>query len=1436
MKNTKTITKLFLLFSLVVSSSVFAVDYEIIGSTTNYSDQYQINTESKKSDSGSARAYAYFYNGKLRIKVSLKNNITFSYDSVATVYKNSFSSSNLVSRSLNIKGSKYGYIDIIPSVGNYKVLVATKNSSGDNIGFYINTSFILSQKTTIPTINSISVSPSSDYAGTNRSFKAYLSGSLPSGYFAKIDIGDNYKSMSCSGSTCSYINSPNTIGNNRTWAVKIVNSNGSTQSSKSGSYTVLQKQETQYAPVENIQLYSSNVTLGSNYRIRINFTDKNSNLKNARIDWGDNSDDTWVNLSGGNITKYFDHDYKVAGTYYWDVLVYDHTGKTDKSSAKKVVVKSNIPTINSINVSPQSDYSGTSRNFKAYLSGSLPSGYSAKIDIGDNYKPMNCSGGICSYSNSPNTVGNNRDWTVKIVNSSGSTQSSKSGSYTVLQKENATNPPTISIVNDNAPITESEKYQLSLNFKDVDNNLKNAFVSWGDGSTNTTIELSGGNVSKSIEHIYTKSGNFTWRIEVNDHSNRQVSTQKTLVIGKKEVSTKPTIVITKNPVVENNRLKISVNAQGNGANVVKTSLKIYPKGQISENYLKLYDYRSVKNGNYPNDMPGVGQDWDVNIVNFDNGEYEVLLFVADINGTVAETKTTFSFTKTKNENEYIAEFRREFKKYDNLVYEILDSRNINSSISRAESVILLEKFLSHNGSNFSNYDTSEYYQPFADVRTGDYVPSLVRLAYYKGDNDNLTILNKENTLFNPFNKVSRQEFVAMVVQGLDLSIIDNRDYLGDFTDNADKAKVASWAWKYFNTAVKHKLMNGNRSGSVPLLEADKKLTVFEAMVILKNAKKYFDGKYQHNDTKFESSDSLDIDKLLHKQIGIEYEPRYYESTANGIDIDGVDVRYDTSNSLCGVDNAVVLTAATANNDTQFASKISKYFWWYTNHGYFKKAVGIDNFEKVCFYPATTKPSENYKIVVQGGDNIGFVDKLHIDDKFTGFTYADNQVDTNTTNSTFYASNGNKDMVANSAYTLNIASGFSKNDTKIGIENIIVKLKYGNNEKLVFKGQSINDRVVFIAPDISEYYGTDVSLEVFAHTQDIKNSKTISSIKYLPKFSVSGRVYNTSGSKIDYVVIGNNKAYLDENNEFYLHIDSNRELSNLSVFVDNNNVKNSFDRVSVDLSFENPSRFVVLVGEDKSIVSVENPDDENTDTKNLDTDGDGISDFDEGTQDTDRDGTPDFKDTDSDNDGILDKDEIGDADNDGKPNYKEEDSDDDGISDKEEVAKGTNPFVSNTEIIYLNKGVNLISGKINMGSHLNSDVDIIWTVIDKQFVGYSPEPSVNSKIADYGFKNLEQSHSHEALIVHANNNTTIKSYDDSVVLDNPRTKPNKYAKGLGYYGTSDYLNISEMQCHDDSSVDGVIKFVGGKKLQYVAGKNDNDFDSISPNQGFITWCK
>ena len=76
----------------------------------------------------------------------------------------------------------------------------------------------------------------------------------------------------------------------------------------------------------------------------------------------------------------------------------------------------------------------------------------------------------------------------------------------------------------------------------------------------------------------------------------------------------------------------------------------------------------------------------------------------------------------------------------------------------------------------------------------------------------------------------------------------------------------------------------------------------------------------------------------------------------------------------------------------------------------------------------------------------------------------------------------------------------------------------------------------------------------------------------------------------------------------------------------------------------------------------------------DADGDGISDLDEGRFsgiDTDGDGLPDFQDTDADADGLADRDEAGDgdintppfdADGDGTPNFRDLDSDDNGLPD------------------------------------------------------------------------------------------------------------------------------------------------------------------------------
>jgi uncharacterized repeat protein (TIGR01451 family) len=93
----------------------------------------------------------------------------------------------------------------------------------------------------------------------------------------------------------------------------------------------------------------------------------------------------------------------------------------------------------------------------------------------------------------------------------------------------------------------------------------------------------------------------------------------------------------------------------------------------------------------------------------------------------------------------------------------------------------------------------------------------------------------------------------------------------------------------------------------------------------------------------------------------------------------------------------------------------------------------------------------------------------------------------------------------------------------------------------------------------------------------------------------------------------------------------------------------------------------------------------SDPHNPDTDGDGIPDGIEvggdphSPADTDDDGTPDFLDLDSDGDGLADSTELlGDPDDDGIPNFRDTDSDGDGLEDDEETALGTDPYDPDTD--------------------------------------------------------------------------------------------------------------------------------------------------------------
>ena len=638
-------------------------------------------------------------------------------------------------------------------------------------------------------------------------------------------------------------------------------------------------------------------------------------------------------------------------------------------------------------------------------------------------------------------------------------------------------------------------------------------------------------------------------------------------------------------------------------------------------------------------------------------------------------------------------FRQEFINYDPSIATILNSANMDAPVSRAEAVIMMEKFLSNKSTVFKNYDMSDYYLAFADADVyADYHSSLLKLSYYEGDNDNITPISKENSLFRPLDKVSRQEFIAIVVQGLDLNILDNRDFLNDFQDSTDLANVARWAWKYFNTAVEMGLMNGNRSDiNNPLLEPTANLSVFEAMVILKNANNILAGNFLHTEAKFQSPDSLDISKLLFNQIGYEYMPRYYENSANPINITSI-IESTASAEFCGKDNSIVLTV-TATTDKVHDSKISEYYWWNTNAGYFREYTGRTNFKTVCFYPATVEPVDGYKIVVNGGDNIGYVDSFTYTGLNTAVIHA-NDSDNNKVSTVNNISFTNESyMKANSAYSVTVNGSFSKAGIEVGLENITISLVDGVNKSILFKGQAINSKATFIVPDISTLYGEDITLEVTVNTQNAKVTQTLFNIRYLPVFSIKGKVYNTSETdKATYVMVDSTKIYLDENSEFYHVLDLNNEASSLSVAVESS-AKNSFETLDVDLTYENSQRFLVFVG--KNTI--------------LDSDGDGVIDTEDDlpydsseTIDSDNDGIGNKADLDDDDDGISDEDEILYGFNPLDSSDAAKDADNDGFTNLEEIGTGTNPnsALSYTSTLDLETGWNMLAPPMQVTLNIN----------------------------------------------------------------------------------------------------------------------------------------
>ena len=398
--------------------------------------------------------------------------------------------------------------------------------SAKESGLWSTTNTFQTQKTLlIPTINAVNANPNAVIQSGTINFTADLSGNLPDKYSVKLNYGNGLIAMTGSGTSYSLSQTPLLVGK-KDFSVGIYDAfNKLKGNTASSSFEIIKGNQ---PPTIKFAETPTAANLGKSYSVKLAANDDDNNLNSVLIDWGDGATDALD--AANNETKTFTHVYQKAGTYSLIANALDdlELKSDDLTYSLTVSTVQTLPTVSSINVSPQSVVSGNSLTFSASLSATLPTGYSVKINYGNGLVKMNGSGTSFNLTATPPS---SAAYKIGIYDSNNALKGALStGNFSVTQPI-ISHSPTLKLISNDATITVGATYTVKLAAHDEDGNLTQIAINWGDGADD--FQTASNDVTLTFSHSYTAAGSFGWSATAYDADNLNSNAiSKTVTVSK----------------------------------------------------------------------------------------------------------------------------------------------------------------------------------------------------------------------------------------------------------------------------------------------------------------------------------------------------------------------------------------------------------------------------------------------------------------------------------------------------------------------------------------------------------------------------------------------------------------------------------------------------------------------------------------------------------------------------------------------------------------------------------------------------------------------------------------------------------------------------------------------------------------------------------------